>query len=83
MTDFDAKFSTDATFNASLESDDGLSVNFDVSQVVETGDYEKLSNHPSINDNELIGNKSFEDLGDHILTNLEIKKLFDKIFGGE
>ena len=38
-------------------------------------DYEKLINRPSINGVELIKDKSFEDLGDHVLTNFEILEL--------
>lgn len=45
-------------------------------------DYEKLKNHPYINDEEVIGHKTFEDYGDHTLSNLEIKAIFDRVFGG-
>ena len=38
-------------------------------------DYEKLKNKPSINGVELIKDKSFEELGDHVLTNFEILEL--------
>ena len=38
-------------------------------------DYEKLINRPSINGVELVQDKSFEDLGDHVLTNFEILEL--------
>lgn len=40
-----------------------------------TKDYEKLKNKPSIESVELIGDKSFEDLGLRPLTNLEIDAL--------
>lgn len=46
-----------------------------------TGNYNALTNKPSINDVVLMGNKTFEDLGDAPLTNLEIKTMFDRIFG--
>lgn len=48
-----------------------------------TSNYEALTNQPQINDVTLIGNKSFEDLGDSTLTNIEIKAIFDRVFGGE
>ena len=49
-------------------------------RIVETGDYNKLVHRPSINEVVLVGNKTFEDLGDHNLTNLEIKAIFDRVF---
>lgn len=48
-----------------------------------TSNYEYLSHKPSINSVELVGDKSFEDLGDKTLTNIEIKQMFDRIFKGE
>lgn len=44
------------------------------------GRYPPLLEKPSINDVVLVGNKTFTDLGDHTLTNIEIKSMFDKIF---
>lgn len=44
-------------------------------------DYELMDNKPSINEVELDGNKTFEDLGDSPLTNIEIKAIFDRVFG--
>lgn len=44
------------------------------------GRYPPLLEKPSINDVVLVGNKTFTDLGDHTLTNIEIKSIFDKIF---
>lgn len=46
------------------------------------GDYEKLAHKPSINEVELNGNKTFDDLGDHTLSNIEIKAIFDRVFKG-
>ena len=46
------------------------------------GDYEKIINHPYINDEEVVGHKTFEDYGDHTLSNIEIKTIFDRVFGG-
>ena len=42
-----------------------------------TDDYNPLINHPHINDRELIGNKSFEDLGLKPITSAQIDALFD------
>lgn len=44
-------------------------------------DYDVLQNKPSINDIVLKGNKTFEDLGDHILTNTEIMELYRRVKG--
>lgn len=47
-----------------------------------TKDYNKLSNKPKINGVELIGDRSFEDLGEENLTNIEILTIFSRVFGG-
>lgn len=44
-----------------------------------TKDYNKLNNKPQINDVELIGNKSFEDLGAESLTNIDIENIINSI----
>ena len=64
-----------ATMSGSLNADTGMpgSLNMDVR--VYENDYEKLKNKPSINGVELVQDKSFEDLGDHVLTNFEILEL--------
>lgn len=46
-----------------------------------TGDYNDLINKPSINSVELVGDKTFEDLGDSPLTNVEIQEIFNRVFG--
>ena len=45
-----------------------------------TSNYPALTNKPQINNVELIGNKTFEELGIQTMTNLEIKEVFDKVF---
>lgn len=40
-----------------------------------TNDYEKLKNKPHVNGVELVGNKSFEDVGLVALSNSELEKL--------
>lgn len=42
--------------------------------------YNSLRDKPQINGVELVGDKSFEELGDSPLTNMEIKELFNNIF---
>lgn len=77
-TKFEVKFN---------QSDQLLKVGFDNVQYVETGeqgtsDYEKLTNKPKIESVELIGNKTFEDLGLEAITNQEILDIAKKILGG-
>lgn len=72
--------------NKELEIDlelynDETEIDINQSEEIRTGnpikDYEKLENKPKIEGNELIGNKSFSDLGLQILTNLEIENLIN------
>lgn len=44
-----------------------------------TRDYEKLINKPQINDVELIGDKSFEDLDVFRMTNTDIQNIIDSV----
>lgn len=46
-------------------------------------DYNPLIHHPSINDVELIDDKSFEDLGVKTMSNIEINTLFNRVFGSD
>lgn len=46
-------------------------------------DYNRLDNKPSINEVELINDKSFEELGVRTMTNLEILAVFNRVFGGD
>ena len=50
----------------------------DSGTVIVEKDYANLTNKPSINGVALIQNKTFEDLGDHVLTNSEILELMKK-----
>lgn len=45
-----------------------------------TSDYERLRNKPAIENVELVGNKSFEELGLEGMENTEILKLFNEVF---
>lgn len=61
--------------SGSLNADTGMSGTLNMAERVYENDYEKLNNKPKINGVELVQDKSFEDLGDHILTNFEILEL--------
>ncbi len=43
-----------------------------------TNDYEKLINKPKVNEVDLIGNRSFEELGMTPLTNIEILEIIKR-----
>ena len=64
-----------ATMSGSLNADTGMSGSLNMVERVYENDYEKLKNKPSINGVELVQDKSFEELGDHVLTNFEILEL--------
>lgn len=64
-----------ATMSGSLNADTGMSGDLKMAERVYENDYEKLKNRPSINGVELVQDKSFEELGDHVLTNFEILEL--------
>lgn len=84
IDDLNANFIDDDKVNAKFNDDSQINAKFSDVIVVETGDYEKLINHPQINDEEVVGNKTFEQYGLRSITNLEIKEIFDRVFkGGE
>ena len=58
-----------------LNADTGMSGDLKMAERVYENDYEKLHNKPKINGVELVQDKSFEELGDHVLTNFEILEL--------
>ena len=64
-----------ASVSGSLNADTGMSGDLKMAERVYENDYEKLVNKPKINGVELVQDKSFEDLGDHVLTNFEILEL--------
>ena len=45
----------------------------------DTTDYNELTNKPQINDIELVGNKSFEDLDAWRMTNTDIQNIIDSV----
>ena len=64
-----------ASVSGSLNADTGMSGDLKMAERVYENDYEKLKNKPSINGVELVQDKSFEELGDPVLTNFEILEL--------
>ena len=64
-----------ASVSGSLNADAGMSGDLKMAERVYENDYEKLVNKPKINGVELVQDKSFEELGDHVLTNFEILEL--------
>lgn len=76
------------TYNVDLRVDDVLDVNFDLSDdpmlnldvnesvTVGSSDYNKLKNKPRINSVELVGDKSFDDLGMNTISNIELEEIF-------
>ena len=64
-----------ASVSGSLNADTGMSGDLKMAERVYENDYEKLVNKPKINGVELVQDKSFEELGDHVLTNFEILEL--------
>ena len=64
-----------AEISGSLNTDTSMFGDLKMAERSYENDYEKLKNKPSINGVELIKDKSFEDLGDHVLTNFEILEL--------
>lgn len=77
---FSLTFTDDADLGLSFRDDSDLALGFEQTQIVHTDNYNELYNKPSINEVVLEGNKTFEDLGDHLLTNIEIKRIYDRVF---
>lgn len=63
------------TLSGSLNAETPMSGTLKMAKSTPERDYEKLYNKPKINGVELISDKSFEELGDHVLTNFEILEL--------
>jgi len=71
----------DNTFYASLSAPGGLKASFGTYHegAVEKN-YNELSNKPSIEQVELVGNKNFSDLGLETMSNMEILTMFNEVF---
>ena len=63
------------TLSGSLNAEQPMSGTLKMAKSTPERDYEKLHNKPKINGVELVSDKSFEELGDHVLTNFEILEL--------
>ena len=73
------------TFNPQYnESDKSFDEDFgEIHNIVENN-YEKLRNKPQIENIEMVGNKTFEDLGITEISNIEILEIANKIlYGGK
>ena len=66
------------TLSGSLSAETPMSGTLKMAKSTTERDYEKLHNKPKINGVELVSDKSFEDLGTHAMTNLEILELMKK-----
>lgn len=65
-----------------FSEDENISVRFGETKIVETGDYEKLRNKPRINDIELAGNKTSEQLKlQHQMLELSESDIDDILYG--
>lgn len=84
--ELDISLQDEDNLNINLEDEASLNVNLLEGIPVGMDDYNALRNHPSINGEELIGNKTFEDLGRDDIKNARIKQIIDEqydlIFGG-
>lgn len=69
MIDFDLEM---------IESEIEIEFEEDIVDSGGVNDYEQLKNKPKINEVELEGNKSFEELGITPLTNMEILQIINK-----
>ena len=70
----------DNTFYASLSAPGGLKASFGTYHGAVEKNYNELSNKPSIEQVELIGNKNFSDLGLETMSNMEILTMFNEVF---
>ena len=79
---FGATFAESESMSATFSDDENMSASFGEVQKVSTSNYEDLFNKPKINGVTLTGDRSFEDLGEENMSNLEIATIFNKVFGG-
>ena len=71
----------DNTFYASLSAPGGLKASFGTyHEGAGEKNYNELSNKPSIEQVELVGNKNFSDLGLETMSNMEILTMFNEVF---
>lgn len=78
MADFTVRFSTDEPMRVNFDSGSlDMAAIFGDATVVRENDYERLINHPKIESVELVGDKSFAQLGLVTVTNSEIEAIFN------
>lgn len=77
-----AELSAEEKIKAKLSTTNQLKAELYMPEVINSNDYEKLVNKPKINDVEVVGNKTIEQYGVKTMSNIEIKEMFDRIFGG-
>ena len=80
---FTADFSSgESSVEADFSTNEDVQADF--GSVMRSGggvtNYERLTHKPSINETELRGNKSFEDLGLKDLSNIEIASIVNRVF---
>lgn len=75
MAQFDVKFRGDTRFKMGFRGDSTFRSGFGNVTVAETGDYEKLNNKPRIENHELVGNSTIDEIGVGTLTVQEIEKI--------
>ena len=84
--DFELEYNDNQTSYKTELDDDEKTFNSSFKEVNEvvTNSYERIQHKPQIENVELIGNKSFEDLGMTEISNLEILEIANKIlYGGK
>lgn len=75
MATFNAKFTEGSGMNATFLYEESLNSEFGNTQIIETGDYNALSNKPSIENVVLQGNKTIQQIGVGTATIAEIEKI--------
>lgn len=75
-----ASLNRGASLSGNISQGKSFSATLNKGTVIVEKDYEKLINKPSINGVTLTQNKTFEDLGDHVLSNLEIMAIIKQVW---
>lgn len=63
------------SIDGDISADGELDGDVEIPRTIFEKDYEQLDNLPSLNGNTLIGDKDFEEIGLHFMTNVEIQNL--------
>lgn len=81
MADITGFITAKQSISGSIKQTDRLNGELEKADTVYKDDYAELKNKPSINGVELIGDKSFDALGDIALTNTEIFDMINTVKG--